>query len=183
MYDYTSLKSHSNQGSGISDVLLFAPVSAFAASGIKEPTLTASPGTPTPGEEVTVVANHTFSSGEGFIELLCAPFVNKMMANISGETGSKKFLPRVEVVVPGSYATLHEFVKNALNEPCILLAKEGNCDAGFYYQIGTSCNYAWMESAEWDTGTTKDGRKGYKMTWEASASGILIYTGTITLKS
>lgn len=181
MYDYASLTSHSNQGSGIADFLLFAPVSAFTT--IQGPTLTAAPDPPVPGEEVTITANHVFPNGEGFIKLTCKPFVNQMMGKTTGDTGNKKFLPSIEVFVPGSYATLHEFVKNSLNEPCILLAKEGNCDAGFYYQLGNSCNYAWLSEAEWSTGTTKEGSKGYKMTWEASAAGIFMYKGTITNKA
>jgi hypothetical protein len=180
-YDFASLKTHSNQGSGVSDILLFAPITEFTT--ISGPTITASPGVPVPGEEVTISADHVFPANAGFIEVLCAPFVNQMMAATTGDTGNKKFNPKVEVFVPGSYAVLHEFAKNIMNLPAILLVKEGNCEAGFYYQIGNSCNFAWIDVMEWGTGTTKDGKKGYKITWEASAAGIYTYTGTVTKKA
>src|SRR5690606_39496325 len=137
--NYQSLQNHKNQTSGVSDILLFAPVSAFTT--ISGPTITAPPGPPVAGEEVTITADHEFNSTEGFIKMLCAPFVNQITATSVGETGSRKFNPTIEVFIPGSYAELHEFVKNALNQPAILLCKEGDCEAGFYYQIGSNCVY------------------------------------------
>jgi len=181
-YNYDDLLEPQNSGSGVADQFLFAPISAFAASGIKGPTLTASPGTPVPGEETTITDAHTFVTGEGFIRVLCSPFKNNLTAAAIGETGSMKLNPKLEVVVPGSYAVQHEFFKNGMNIPGIILIKDSLCEANMYYQIGTSCVYGWMTAVEFTTGSNKDGQKAYKVTFESTAAGIYIYKGTVTFK-
>lgn len=181
MYDFDHLKEPINSETGVADSFLWAPVAAF--TDIKGPTLTASPGTPTPGEEVAITANHTFAAGEGFIEVICSPFKNQFNAPGIGSPGSMKFNPKLEVFVPGSYAKLHEFIKNLKNTPGIALIKDSQCEAGIHYQLGSSCSYCWVTAVEWGTGTNKDGEKGYKVTFETTASAVMNYKGTVTKKA
>lgn len=180
-YSYQSLTTPKNTGSGVSDFFYFAPVSIFTL--IASPTLTAPPGVPVPGEEVTITADHTFGVGDGFVKMLCAPFMNQFSATAVGDPGSKKLSPKFEVFMTGSYAELHEFAKNALNQPAIILSKDANCDANMYYQIGSSCVYAWLTDINWSSGQTRDGKKGYAFTWETAASSILLYKGGVTEKA
>ena len=60
-----------------------------------------------------------------------------------------------------------------LNKPLIALSKDADCAADLYYQLGCDCVFAYL-TADFSTGTTKDGVKGYsaKISY---AGGILLY--------
>jgi hypothetical protein len=75
---------------------------------------------------------------------------------------------------------VHEALKNWLNTPLIVLLKDANCEDGFYYQLGNSCVPAYL-SADFSTGTTIDGQKGYliKVMWYNTY--VLTYTANINL--
>lgn len=175
---YQHLKTPTNVGSGISDMLLFAPVADFATDGIKCPV---PPETgATLADLVTIAGPHLFQTGKGFIELLCAPFKNQINAGQIGEVGSKKFDINLECFIAGSYADLHGTIAQLNNTPIIALVKDSNCASGMYYQLGCDCLFAYA-SAEFATGTTKDGQKGYKIMINVPADSIHIYTGTVTM--
>lgn len=174
---YQHLKSASNTGSGVSDSFLFAPISSFADVGIKCPTPPAT--NPSLADLVTITEDHEFITTKGFVEVICAPFKNGINATTIGEPGSQKFDQKLEVFVPGSYATLHGSIAQLMNTPTIVLVKDSSCQADMYYQLGCDCMYAWA-TAEFATGTTKDGQKGYKVTFSYPAEAIQIYTGQIT---
>jgi hypothetical protein len=162
-YAYQNLVTPQNTGSGIADYVLLAPVSWFDTDGIKCP---AAPFTD-PGDEVTVKAAHVFLAGKGFVRYALAPEKNQYDAKTIGDKGFNKFDMESAIFIPGSYAEVHEAIKNWMNIPLIALEKDSNCGANFYYQLGCDCTYAYM-SPEFSTGTTKDGVKGYsiKITWQ-----------------
>lgn len=176
---YAHITAPGNTASGVSDYLHFAPVSWFDTGGIKCPV----PPFAALGDEVKVTADHDFLVGKGFLKAICAPSKNLMSAATVGEAGSKKFLQKIECMLLGTKETLHATVAGLLNEPLVLLIKDSDCDAGNYYQVGCDCNFAYVESSEFATGTLKDGQKGYKITFEFPTEKILIYSGVVTLKA
>ncbi len=177
MYSFKNLKSPKHLTSGIADKVLFAPVSWFAKNGIKSPGVFINYG-----DEVIIKDSHVFLPQKGFIECSLAPEKNNYDAKTIGETGFQKFSNELKVVLPGSYHIQHETVKNLLNTPVIVLVKDIECDDDMWYQIGNSCVHAYV-SADFSTGTTKDGNKAYILTITNTASSILLYSGNIVLLS
>jgi hypothetical protein len=173
-YVFQNLKNAQNIDSGIADFLLLAPVRDFATDGIKCPT---APFTE-PGDEVKIKQDHVFKDGKGFAEYLLAPESNQLQASTIGDIGFKKLDQQLTILIPGSYAELHEAAKNILNVPLIVLAKDSNCPANMHYQLGCDCVYAWA-SNEFGTGTTRDGKKGYTITINYLQGYIQLYTGAI----
>lgn len=163
MYAYQNLVTPRNTGSGIADYILIAPVSWFAVDGIKCPEAPFD----NPGDEIKVRTQHEFIAGKGFVKYALAPEKNSYDAKTIGDKGFNKFDIESSIFFPGSYAELHEAIKNWMNIPLIALEKDSNCGANFYYQLGCDCTFAYL-SPEFTTGTTKDGTKGYvgKITWQ-----------------
>lgn len=174
-YAYKNLVTPKNVASGIADFIYLAPVVDFAADGIKCPE---APFT-NPGDEVTVATDHEFLATKGFVKVLLAPEKNQLTGKTIGDKGFAKLDVELDVFFPGSYPVVHEFVKNVINTPLIVLVKDSECSEEMYYQLGCDCIYAYM-SVDFSTGTTKDGNKGYngKITYQTSS--ILIYKGEIT---
>lgn len=172
---YGHLKTPQNTGSGVSDFFLFAPVSDFTTIGCPPASGAAA------GDEVIVVDDHVFAVGGGFNRVVCAPFKNQLKAATTGEVGSQKFQETLEVFVSGSYAAQHEFIKYLNNTPVIVLVKDANCAADMWYQLGCDCLYAWA-TTEFETGTVKDGQKGYKITFTYYTDAVILYGGTVTEK-
>ena len=90
-----------------------------------------------------------------------------------GEIGLNGQNQEVDIFIPGSYAQAHEQVKNLLNVPLMVLVKDSDQSSDFWLQLGSENCSAWL-TAEFTTGTTKDGVKGYafKIIYDG---GILIY--------
>ena len=175
---YQHLKKAQNTGSGVADAFYFAPIEAFAADGIKCPTPPVPPATATLADKVTITEDHEFVATNGFIKVVTAPFKNQITAQSIGEPGSQKFNQSLEVFVPGSYAELHGTMALLNNAACIVLIKDSACEAGNYYQLGCDCLFAWA-TAEFGTGTTRDGQKGYKVTFSYPTDAILTYKGAV----
>lgn len=171
---YSHLTAPTNRDSGLADKFYFAPVSAFEPDGIKCPV----PST-TLASLVTISTDHVFKTGEGFIEVITKPFQNSITAPTSGEIGSLKFQEKLEVTALGSYAELHATMAKLLNEPVIILIKDSDCAEGSYYQLGCDCMFAWVESAEFTTGSANDGVKGYRITFNYSTKAVQLYTGAV----
>lgn len=169
-YEYAHLTNPRNTESGIAEFLLLAPMSAFAVDGLKCP---AAPFT-NPGDETTIREPHVFLAGEGFIKVQLAPEKNQFSAETVGDKGFQKFRENLEVFIPGTYAEVHEAIKNWKNKPLILLSKDSNCDANIWYQIGCECEGSYM-SASFSTGTTVEGVKGYTVTFSRMSNYIATY--------
>jgi hypothetical protein len=178
-YAYKNLLTPINTDSGIADFALIAPVRDFVdPDGIKCP---AAPFTD-PGDEVKIKQNHAFKDGKAFAKYILAPETNQLQGTTVGDLGFRKMDQTATIVIPGSYAELHEAAKNLLNVPLIVLLKDSNCPANMYYQLGCDCVYAWA-SNEFGTGTTRDGRKGYTITINYLQGYIQLYAGTVSVLS
>lgn len=158
-YAYKNLIEPQNVQSGVAEYVLLSPVSWFEQNGIMCPVL---PFT-NPGDEITIYEPHVFKAGKGFIKFQLAPQKNSLGYNTSGDIGSLKQNAELKIFIPGSYIVAHEAIKNLINTPLIALIKDGDCNAGLFYQLGCDCQKAWL-SASFNTGTTKDGVKGYEAT-------------------
>lgn len=169
-YTFLNLTDPQNIGSGISDVLYFAPMRDFEANGIKCPE---APFT-NPGDQVKITTAHVFKAGKAFAKLQLAPEKNLFTSKTVGDKGFNKFEHEVDVFMAGSYAEVHEFAKNALNVPMIGIVKDANCESELYYQFGCDCLGAYL-TFDFNTGTTKDGNKGYNGKLTYSSSSVLIY--------
>ena len=170
-YVYAHLKTPKNTGSGVGDFILLAPVSDFTAIQCPVAPFT------NPGDQVTIKTAHTFTTGRGFIRIALAPEKNQLTAKTIGDKGFQKLDQEYDVFIPGSYAEVHEFVKNILNTPLIVLGKDSDCSADLWYQLGCDCVFAYM-SVDFATGTTKDGNKGYSGKVSYLGGSILLYKVT-----
>ena len=170
-YPYANLTAPKNVASGVADYILLAPVDDFEADGIKCPEAPFA----APGDEVKVKTPHVFKAGRGFVKFAASPQKNQLTAKTVGDLGSQKFELEAKFFVPGSYAEVHEAMKNLLNAPLIVMVKDSNCDANMHYQLGCDCVYAYMKS-DFGTGTTKDGTKGYDVTVSYSNGYVQLYT-------
>ena len=168
-YTYTNLMNIQNTGSGIAEQALIAPVSWFVPSGIKSPD----------GDGVKIILNHQFNAGNfGFAIYQLAAEKNNYDAKTVGERGSQKLQHELKIFIPGSYEAAHNAVKHLLNEDIIALHKDVNCGAGIWYQFGCVDDYAYFK-ADFSTGTTKDGVKGYNGTITFVNDSVLLYAGSI----
>ena len=171
-FDYAHKLTDSIKESGVADHFFFAPVSEMAS--IK---------CPATADDVVIAAAHTFTDAVdgGFYKVACAPSKQKLGASFTGEAGSLKIMKKFEAFVPGSQEDLHKLIKHLKNEALILLVKDADCPADQYYQLGCDCLHAYLSAdGGFETGTTKDGQKGYKLTFEYPSSSVLIYTAAVT---
>jgi len=175
-YAFANLKEHSNIDSGIADFVLVAPFYDFEEGGVKSP---AAPFTER-GDEVTIKTAHVFKAGKAFIKVALAPEKNQLTGTTIGDTGFQKMDQVLDIFIPGSYAEAHEFAKNIINTPLIVLAKDSNCPANVHYQLGNDCVQAYCKM-DFSTGTTKDGVKGYKGTISFQNGYIQLYASTVTI--
>lgn len=172
---YQHLKSPKNTSSGVSDAIFMAPVSWFDTIQCADPEDPAA----TLGTATHISTPHTFAAGKGFIEVICAPFKNKLDGATIGEIGSTSFDVNLSIFVPGSHNDLDATIATLKNQPLIALVKDGNCANERYYQLGCDCKFAWM-SAQFSTGEGKSGQKGYQITINAVADAIMTYSGSVT---
>jgi hypothetical protein len=164
---FENLLDPRNEAPGIGEIAYVAPLSWFDT--LQSPTGNVISGT------------HTFVDVlKGFIPVLLGPEKNSYGAKSFGEKGFSNLDHEAKLFLPGSYATLHEWISNFLNKPCIVLLPDANCGSGVFYQLGNSCARAYM-GAEFATGTTKDGAKGYTNTVNWPNQKVILYTGEITI--
>lgn len=168
MYAYRNLPEAQNTLSGVGDYVLIAPVRDFQTISCPEAPFT------NPGDEVKILSPHVFKAGKAFAKWTLAPEKNKLDGAASGDKGFQRFGQTLEVMVQGSYAILHEAIKNIMNVPLIVLVPDANCATGLWYQLGCECQYAWA-SPSFGTGTTADGNKGYTIPITYNSESIQIY--------
>ena len=172
-YSYSSLLSPHYTQPGISERVYLAPVRWFATNGIAVPT----PPFDEPGKMVTIRQDHAFAHIDyGFIQVQLPPERNAYEAKSVGGRETQKLEHTVNVFFPGTYSLLHETLMQMLNEPFIILLRDSTCEGKMYYQLGDPVDYAWLQ-ADWETGTTRDGVKGYNCRFTWTAPSLLIYQG------
>lgn len=157
-----------NIRSGIAEYFLLAPVSWFLE--IKDPL-----------SGTTIITDtHAFLPGKAWVKIVNAPEKNSYSMPISGEPGFYGLTPTLNVFIPGSYPEAQETLKYLLNVPLIALAKDSNCAANFYYQLGSSADSAWI-TGDFSTGTTNNGNKGITAKVVQYAGSPIIYTGDVVI--
>lgn len=175
MNSFINLKNPIRTAPGIAERVLYALVEWFEDGGIKGPGAWAAYG-----DDVRIKASHVFKPGEGFIECSLAPEKNSYDAKTIGDTGLQKFANEAKLMLPGSYASLHEILFNLVGKPVIVLIQDSECQPSkMWYQLGTDCVPARI-AADFETGTTTDGNKGYLLTVTNTAEKVLLYEGDIT---
>lgn len=166
-YAYQNLRTPQNVSqSGIAEYALLAPKNWFEDGGIKAPV---APFT-NQGDSLKIKTAHVFKAGKGFIYFDLAPEKNKLDIKASGNPGFVRQNIEVDIFIPGSYVEAHEQVKNLLNVKLVAIVKDADCPSNLYYHLGCDCQFAYL-TADFTTGTTKDGEKGY--------AGKLTYSGGI----
>ncbi len=175
-YAFKNLKKPINTASGVAEFVLISPVYDFVEGGIKCPV---APFTD-PGDEITIKATHVHKDGKAFIKILLAPEKNQLTGTTIGDLMFQKLDQSLEIFIPGSYAEVHEFVKNIINTPLIVLSKDADCDANMYYQLGCDCTFAYAKM-DFGTGFTREGVKGYKGMITYLSKYIQYYKGTINV--
>jgi hypothetical protein len=173
-YAYKNLVTPRNISSGISEYILIAPVSWL--------TTIATPTAPftNQGDSIKITSDHVFVDGKGFVKMQLSPRKNQFNMKTTGDQGLNKLVTdAIEFFVPGSYAEVHEQMKNLLNTPLLVLVKDCNCVDEMFYQFGCDCMSCWA-TVDFSTGFTHEGNKGYmgKITFDNS---LFIYEGEITL--
>jgi len=170
--NYKNLMTPVNTGSGVAEYVLVAQASDFATDGIQCPALPQD-GDPA-GQSVKILTPHEFKDGRAFAKLALAPEKNSLDAKTIGDTLFQKLDFELKIFVPGSYAELHEQIANLINKQLIILIKDSNCPANMWYQLGCDCTFAYLK-ADFSTGTTKDGIKGYTVTITWQNSYVQLY--------
>ena len=171
MYAYENLTSPQNVPSGIAEFALIAPMAWITTLAVPVAPFT------NPGDEMTITTAHTFATGKGFAKHQLAPQKNKLDIKSRGEVGVSGQSQDAEIFVPGSYTQVHEQVSNLLNTPLLVLLKDANSAADLYHQLGTDTVSAWL-TADFSTGTTKDGQKGYTLKIVFDGSPLFYKTGS-----
>lgn len=174
MYAYQSLIQPFYTESGISERCWLAPVRWFAPNGIAIPT---EPFT-NPGDRVRILTDHAFADEEyGFVAMHLAPGKNAYSMRTIGGRETQKFEHTLNVFFPGSYATLHEMLSMAINEPWIGMVRDSICTGKMIYQLGNRTTYMWLQ-ADWETGTSDEGEKGYNCQFKWIGPSAYIYQGS-----
>ncbi len=154
--DYKNLKNPRNVKSGVAEYLLLAPFAWFTVGGVKAPVAPFA----NPGDSMIIKTPHEFLPGKGFIYVSTAPQKNSSGYKSVGDPGFVGFNSEVKAFIAGSYPEAHEFAKNILNVPLIVLQKDSNCAANLFYQFGNDCTFAYLK-VDFNTSTTNNGVKGF----------------------
>jgi hypothetical protein len=173
-YSFQNLKKPQSTGSGVADEVLVAPVSWFDTIKCPAPPYT------NRGDEVTIWEDHIFNYGKAFVKFYLAPEKNQLKGLSVGDKGFQKLDLQLEVFLPGSYAELHETIKNLLNTPLIVLVQDSNCILRQFYQLGCDCAFAYTTPA-FGTGTTREGNKGYNVNLSYLGGYVQLYKGLIDI--
>lgn len=157
------LTTPGNVESGVKDHFFFAPASWFEILHCP------------PEDGIVIPYEHKFNAGKNWIKVLVSPNTGDVSASTIGEQGSKKFLKKHKGFVPGTKDTLHATMSGLVNEAIVLRIPDSDCPSGYSYQLGCDCVYAYCESAEFTTGTQKDGHKGYQVEFHYPTDKVVLY--------
>lgn len=172
-YEYENLKKGSQSSDpGIGKIIYGAPVSWFAAAGIKKPTAAA-----VPGDEYKIVDDHVFEVGKGFITLYSTLDTGEFTAEMVGDRDSGTFNPKLMYQNPGINAEKIEFANKSKDDDWIFLVPLVD---GTIIQFGTELLPCEVR-VSLGSGKVSGGYKG--ASYEAETFGsIFEYAGTIELK-
>ena len=154
---YTNLTKPRNTTSGIAENAWLAFAEDFL-------TIQCPPATGTKEERYTIKTAHVFKDATNkFMKFRLVPGKNNLSLASAGDTGLQRLTSTLVIFVPGSYIEAHATIQDMINQPLIVLAKDAECSANQYYQLGCECTGAYL-AENFTTGTTVDGVKGYECT-------------------
>lgn len=134
--------------------------------------------TPVLGEMFTIATAHVWAVGKGAIPLFVEPEALTAPGELVGAKGTLRTLFKPKVVMIGDGAKVLEILTSFYNKEVVLHVQDG-CDSAKYIQFGGNCfPTKAIPGSFFESGTLKDGRKGYELTFESYSK--YFYTGTIT---
>lgn len=165
-----------NQDGGYKARLLFAPFDTFLVNAL--PVVGA---TPALGDRKKIAADHTFGTGDGFIELTGK--INSATSKYTtvGDPGTHVIENTFEITILGNSPELYEMLEDLANDECVFLLKDANCLANpDYEQFGDECLTPTIK-VDFDAKTTADGSKEHKITGTIRSHKYW-YSGEVTMK-
>lgn len=124
--------------------------------------------------DVTFVAA---TPANGFRQVYSLPKTPSASSSTVGEAGGLSENFAHVLFIPGDKTAIREALNTYLNQPMIVLAKDGT-QGGPWLMYGTEQNPAFIDAKSFESGTLADGRKGTMVT--IFAKNKYEYTGTIT---
>jgi len=175
MYAYQSQLQPHYSSSGIGERCWLAPVRWFAQPyGIPVPV----PPFTGPGDSVRILTDHQWAHPDfGFVAMQLAPEKNMLSMRSIGGRETQKFEHTLNVFFAGSTAVLHETLSQMINEPFIALARDSTCEGKMIYQLGNRKSWLWLQ-ADWESGTSAEGDKGYNCRFRWIGPSAYIFQGT-----
>lgn len=159
---------------GHSDVVLFAPTSAFDTIALPTAPFT------TMGATKKITANHTFPANGGWKSIQAKAKSIDATADASGEAGGQVITYKYKVIVKGDSAEINEFIQNLANEDIIALFNDPVCGVNNYVQLGSACTPANISGLAYRSGSKgAGGFKEYEFVVESSDK--FFYEGDITM--
>jgi hypothetical protein len=172
----TPVEAAKNRDGGYKNVIYFAPVDTFLS--IKAPT-------PTPtalGDTKKITTAHTFNAPAGFISLTSKMHAVKTKTTSIGDDGVQQLEHEFEGIVTGDSAEHLEQFEAMLNDNCIFLVKDQNCQsANDLVQFGDECLTPTIK-VEFDSADTNSGVKNYKITGKVRGKKYF-YSAVVTEKT
>lgn len=159
---------------GYKNVFLFAPRADFLS--ISKPL-----DIPTAiGDTVTVQASHTFTDPKGFFSWDCKTNSVTIKGTTVGEDGASEIEWSTSFVILGDSASTQEMLQRSLNDDIICLVKEAAClEDDSYVQLGDECVSPTFK-VEFDSKTTKEGKKEYTVTVTCKVKYFYAHTVTMS---
>ena len=118
------------------------------ACPIKDFTLIAEPPDTetTPGEDIVITDDHTFTGGKGFRKIYTTPRSGEVNHTQAGDIDSMGMNGEFNGFSPGINEALFSLLSK--DEDLIVLVKDSNCSTARYWQLGTSCLPAKIMGSE-----------------------------------
>jgi hypothetical protein len=159
-----------NAQGGYKALVYFAPASDFTT--INQPSNNAAVG-----DAVSVFTADTFPSGKGYMQLPAKMHSVTSKTTSTGDDGAQSLVHEFEAIVLGDSIIHLDTFQNMLNDQCVFLLQDQNCNFGTYIRFGDNCLTPVMK-VTFDGKTTKEGMKEYKITGTIKGHKVF-YSGTI----
>lgn len=160
---------------GYKNELLFAPLADFLS--LKAPVIG---GTPAIGDSKTIGTAHTFTSPKGFISYAAKVHSANGKGATVGEDSAQELEYTYEIAFIGDGPNIQEQLERLINDDVIVLLKDAECGANQYIQLGNDCVLPTIK-ADFDSKTTKEGKKEWKIT--VTCKKRYFYTAAVTKAS
>lgn len=157
---------------GYKNEFLFAPLADFLVLQAPAPG-----GTPAIGDTLKIATAHTFTAPKGFFSYAAKIDSANGKGATVGEDGALEMEYTYEIAIVGDGAEMQEQIERLLNDDVIILFKDAECGANQYIQLGDDCVLPKIKG-DFDSKTTKDGKKEWKIT--ATCKHRYFYTATVT---